>query len=1727
MDGYEIEYLGRLDNQVQLRGFRIELGEIEARLNAHMNISDAVVRLHRKNDNSFIVAYYVTEQAIETVELREFLDKDLPDYMIPSYFVHLTELPLTFNGKLDNKALPDPEINSFDKYIAPSSDEEVLLCSIWNDVLGIDNISVSDNFFALGGDSIKSIQISARLRDKGFDLPVKEIFVTQTIRELAKRLKQLESSSEQSLVSGEAPLSPIQKWLFDLPIGKPEHFNQSVLLSFNKQLSSDKIKNVFHALIHHHDALRIRLSKDYNGYSLLNSVESNLWVEEFDLKSVDFHKSRIDTINSIQSSFDLTEGPLLKVAVFHHESGSDLLIVAHHLIIDGVSWRILFEDFSIAFEQDLRGEPINLPTKTDSFLKWSHLLTDYKTTDRFEAAKDYWDQFISDDMTSIIRDDQHAVSYRSDSEVASFTLSEKQTSQLLKEVNNAFNTGINDILLSALACSLSTVFNIPSAVIDIESHGRDLMPDDINVSRTIGWFTSICPVRLNGSCEDITTLIKNVKETIRKVPNRGLDYLLTEYASSDEFRAPICFNYLGQFDTDIASDNFEVVNDFHGYQKAQDDVPEYEWEVSGLINQGKLTITLTYGSKNYNRSTVCKFMSAYEKALSEIIAYCAPIQITTLTPSDMVYNELNIEQLEAMQQRFDVENVYPLAPTQEVMLFQHMLDPHAKHFVQQLSCCFSGNVNVEAVKASLVMLVNRYEIFRSTIFNEGYEAPIQLIAKQKELEFLEIDISEECRIKETKREVITSHKEAEKQRGFEVIGGDLMRFVLLKTGESEFTFLWNYHHILMDGWCMGIIFKEFLNLYESLTEGTDIELPDVKPYGDYLSWLQEKNQSEGLRHWQNQLSDYENLASLPQISQKDDLPGADEQESIYFAIPENTGKALNSTSKKYGVSLNTIFQTAWGVLLAKFNNTNDVVFGSVVSGRPSDIEGIENMVGLFINTIPVRVRYGIGEETLESLLTKLQSESLDNSNYHHLPLAEIQGEHELGNMLFNHIMIFENYPIDEKVTGGQRNSEIGLQVSDVESIDKTNYDLALIIFPGKEIKIKVDYAPSRYNKHMVEKAIQGWLELIDRITTEPEVTIDTISIVSSNEREVIINTFNNTLQADPAEGLSYSLLFGKQSIKTPNSIAVQHNSDHLTYRELYEKSARFADSLQESGVSKNEKIAIYMPRGIDMLVSILGVIHVGCAYVPIDVNYPEERVLNILENSEATKVIVAGEQRIKKSDIVKQKNNVDLIIDLSVIDLERYEVILPVDVSSDDLVYIIFTSGTTGKPKGVMIHSEGMINHLYAKIFDLKITAEDVIAQTASPCFDISVWQFLAALIVGGKTHIVDNHKVLETKELINELNVGEVSIFESVPSLITTFLDSLSENTKVGLKNLRWMVPTGEALSAALVKKWYHYFPSIPLVNAYGPTEASDDITHYIVPDNLEQSVIPVGKPVRNMHIYILDRYLNMCPIGVRGEICVAGVGVGKGYFNDPEKTNAVFVSNPVSETNSLAGFKTLYKTGDIGYFNEDGEVICLGRLDHQVKIRGNRIELGEIETVLLEQGNLSEAVIVVKEIRNEKHLIAYYLSEKLLDTVVLKEYLQSKLPGYMVPSYFIQLDKLPVTVNGKLDRKALPDPDEDIETSYIAPDNLIEEKLQAIWSEVLNLDLEQISVTASFFNLGGHSLKVTQLLNKINNQFEIELPLKEVYTKETIQNLADYLLTINQSLLEEDDSEVFEISI
>ncbi len=780
---------------------------------------------------------------------------------------------------------------------------------------------------------------------------------------------------------------------------------------------------------------------------------------------------------------------------------------------------------------------------------------------------------------------------------------------------------------------------------------------------------------------------------------------------------------------------------------------------------------------------------------------------------------------------------------------------------------------------------------------------------------------------------------------------------------------------MIDGWSLAIVLKEFLALYEALRAGRQLTLPRRRPYRDHIAWLQRQDMAAAEAYWRQTLAGF--TAPTPLIAGHATGEAAFEEQTC--TIGASTVGALQALVQQQQLTMNTLVQGVWALLLSRYSGEQDVVFGATVAGRSPELAGVEDMVGLFINTLPVRVRVDPGQPLLAWLQQILEHQA-EARQYEYAPLVQIQGWSAVprGTALFESVVVYENYPVDNSLVA-QSGS---LLFRHARAIERGNDPLIATFSLGSTLRIRLIYNCGRIDTATAERLLGHLRTLLEQIAGNPQRSTGELSILGAEERRQIVETWNASERAFPTD-TAFAQLFEAQVERAPNATAVCAGAERLSYAALNRRANRLARVLREHGVGPNVVVALLAERGADLLTAILAVFKAGGAYLPLDPNHPAQRYTQILDQSRCALVLAASALHDNLAPALAE-----LPEDARPAVLAIEPLLDQAQPSADDdrnpepratprdLAYVIFTSGSTGRPKGAMVEQRGMINHLYAKITDLALSEADCVAETASQCFDISVWQFLSALLVGGQVRIYPDEVAFDPWQLLAHTEQDRVTILETVPSLLRAMLEHVVETReRPELAALRWLLVTGEALPPDLCRQWLRSYPAIPLLNAYGPTECSDDVTHYPLAQapGAEELHVPIGRPVANMRLYVLDARMEPVPPGVAGELYVGGIGVGRGYLYEPARTAAAFVPCPWSvvsgqlqgttDNGQLTTDNRLYKTGDLVRQRPDGALIFLGRIDDQVKLRGFRIELGEIETVLRQHPAVQEAAVVDRE--------------------------------------------------------------------------------------------------------------------------------------------------------------------
>ncbi|WP_133054701.1 non-ribosomal peptide synthetase, partial [Niastella populi] len=1677
----------------------------------HEAISQAVViAKENESEKKALVAYITSRSEQNTSDLRNYLKQTLPEYMLPAYFVQLEAMPLTANGKIDKKLLPSPEglgLTSGVEYVAPRTEQEKILVSVWSAVLKREGIGIRDSFYNLGGDSIKSIQVVARLKHQGYRLKVEHLLRTPVLEELARLMELTTQLTDQREVSGEVVLTPIQEWFFkSAEIKVHDHFNQSVLLYSKEELDSNILHKSLEELTRHHDALRMVYKQKEGTWQQFNQDTSSkhYTIDFYDVREADNVPGEMARLGEeLQSGIQLSEGPLLRVAHFRLKDGDRLGLIIHHLVVDGVSWRILLEDLLNLYSGYKKGEKPGLPLKTDSFQRWALLQKEYAAGRKLEKERAYWQQVCDQQVAGLAQDKvvEAGQSALIDS-AESFSL-DKQTTELLQtRVHGVYNTEINDVLLTGLGLALKDVLSADKSVLKMEGHGREEIIDGVDISRTVGWFTTMYPFVLDvsGAADHAASLV-SVKESLRRIPNKGIGYGILTHLSQERLEGKltpeIIFNYLGDFGANVSNDKrslFEYASEGIGSAVSKENRTDAVLDISGMLVKGELGMSVRYSSLRYDAATIKKLAGSYKKHLQSLIEELAKSKQAYLTPSDVSFKGLSQEELSRLNSDNTLEDVYELSPLQEGIYYHWLAEDSSSLYFEQTSYRVRAKVlDIEKLKGAYDQLTARHAVLRTSFSTEYADRSLQIVRKEVPVNFTYEKLDSQA----GQQALVEMIKQQDRDRGFDLSSGSQMRLHVIDLSAGEYEFIWSHHHILMDGWCGSVLINDFNELLSAATKGITVDLPPVTPYSNYINWLKTIDRERSLSYWKDYLTGYSSPAEIPFKARAAGSTYVDSSE--HLQIGGDLFKKVDALCTRLSITQNTFVQGVWGYLLSRYNNTHDVVFGAVVSGRPADLPGVEEMIGLFINTIPVRVQYD-PDATPVGLLKSLQEQSIQSTSHHYLNLSEVQSRSEPGMELIDHIMVFENYAVKELENEGVLNSkgEEGLSIESMEVFERTNYDFNILV-SSSDVSLKVDirYNANRYDITSIKQLVTHFDKLINEFTQNADHALNTIDYLSSEEEHELLFTFNDTAVAYPKDKTIIDL-FEEQVTKTPAHVAIVFEDRELTYRELDERSSQLAHYLRANyDIQPDDLVGIKQERSEWMIVSILGVLKSGGAYIPIDPQYPQERI-DYIEKDTNCKVCLDEEElsKFKESQERYSKEAVNST------------------AQPGNLIYVIYTSGSTGKPKGVMLEHSGLVNRLRWMKRDLEITEADVFLQKTPATFDVSVWELLLPLVCGSKLVFAkpDGHK--DPVYLDEVLAAQKISIIHFVPSMLSAALDTIKWDR---LEGLRHVICSGEALPKRTEASFKEKAPFARLHNYYGPTEASIDVTAIDLSRHpTVGNEVSIGKPVDNTSIYIVNERNGLQPVGVLGEILIGGDQVARGYLNKEELTREKFIENPFK-----AGGR-LYKTGDLGRWLPDGNIEFIGRKDDQVKIRGYRIELGEIEHVLQQSGMVSQVVAIG---RNDKHgnmqLIAYVVPKNSFNRPDIISYMKGYLPEYMVPALWVELQELPLMSNGKIDRKRLPDPDvssEQFTEQYVAPRNEIEEKLAEIWVELLGI--KQAGVYDNFYLLGGESLLAIRMVSAIRKKLNMEISVKEIFQLTNIALIANFLQNeIDRSSLEGSD--------
>jgi len=1645
----QLEFLGRVDQQVKLRGFRIEPGEIEAALMEHEGVRACAVAVRERQ----LIAYVVPASAVDEPALRAAVASRLPEYMTPSAFVVLDALPLTPNGKLDRRALPAPSRAASSQRRVPATEREALIARLFGDVLGREDVQPDDSFFALGGDSISSIRFVSRARAAGLDLSPAHVFRHKTPAALARvaaSVPDVLKATEDT--AGRVPATPIMRWL--MARGGPiDAFSQSMRVALPNDARLAPLAEALQAVIARHALLRARFidgeldtaAPAADAQTPLQRIDARDWTDA----DIDRHIAREQQAS--ERWLAPQQGRVLRAVWFDRGAAAGvLLLTIHHFVVDGVSWRILLDDLAQAYALAAQGEPPALPPVPTSFRRWARHLHDDAHGARRVAELDRWRWILAAPDTPLggrplDRTDTLATARR-----VSSVLDAATTSRLLGSVPALFRGGVNDVLLAGYALAVSGWRGDTRPVLlDLEGHGREPGESGLDLSQTVGWFTSLHPVRIDlDGVEPGAALVKRVKEALRALPDHGIGYGMLRYLNARTAaelagaHAQLSFNYLGRFGR--SGDAWTSIGGLSLEGGDDADAPlshaiALDAQVVDSDEGARLHAHWTFAGGLFDETSIRELARRWFDALRAI----ARIETGGLTPSDIgvALTQAEIDAIEAAAP--GAQDILPLLPLQEGLLFHSLYDASGPDpYIAQISLALEGRVDAARLRAAADALLARHEALRVSIRTVGGR-PVQVIADAVSAPWRETDVSGAADVAGALSAVLAS----ERERRFDLTRAPLLRFALVRTGPRRHRLVMSNHHLLLDGWSMPILVSELMSLYagEPLKGGL--------PLRDQHAWLTRQDKAAARAAWREALR---GLDGPTRLSRPETGSHAPDVRTARIELPESLTGRLAALAQRLDATSSTILQGCWAVLLARLTGRADIVFGVTVSGRPADLPEVERRVGLFINTLPLRVTLDPGERW-PALFRRMQAAHADRLPHQHLGLTDILEASGHGE-LFDSLLIVENYPMDA-IRAPDSADE--LAIAGIDGYDGTHYPVTLVAIPGRRMTLRLDCRTSQFDADATHTLLERFVRVLEHVTTAPDAAIIARDLLAPAEAERL-DAWNRTARAIPETDVATQ--FARQVRRAPHAIAVMQGDEHWTYADIERRSDRFAQALIARGIGPDDRVALTLPRTPDIVVAVLGVLKSGAAFLPIDPTYPQARIAAMLADAKPALVVesLGGHEVDGHAGAPASR--------------------------AEHLAYVIYTSGSTGTPKGVAVPRGGLANLLAAMQDRMSLKAGDRLLAVTTLGFDIACLELLGPLLAGATIVLASSDDVRDPRRLARLAGSSRANVMQATPTLWDALLREMED---VQHADFTLALTGGEALSAPLAERLHAHARRV--IDVYGPTETTIWSTSA---ELAAQSPGPViGRPLWNTRVYVLDRWLGRCPPGTAGDLYIAGRGLARGYLGRADLTGERFVADPYG-----APGERMYRTGDLARWSADGELEFLGRSDHQVKIRGFRVEIGETEAALRAQPSVRDCAVALID----GQLAAYLVAGADYDEARVRAALVGSLPDYMVPAIFTTLDRLPVTLNGKLDRAALPAPAR-APQRFHPPRNAREAELAQLFADTLERDA--VSIDDNFFALGGHSLRAARLVNRIRDRMGVDVGIRMLFEAPTVAQLGEQM--------------------
>lgn len=1683
-----LDFLGRADNQIKIRGMRLELEDVEIGLAEHPGVRHTCV-VAKKNSagGTYLVGYVIPAAGAEDLradQVKAWAAEHMVEYMVPAHIVVMTEFPLTPNGKLDRRALPEPEIVT-GSFLHPSTDNERAVCTAVASVLRLEEVGVDQDFFQLGGDSILAISLLSTLREAGLYVTAGQIFANSVLGALAAVAgrEDVARVDHGDVATGSVTGSPIIQWL-GRTTDAIDGFVQAVVLNTPADLTAETLDSLLTSVVARHDMLRARL------------VRGERWsfdIPESDGSTAGWQESEapLDACVALATDGLDPDGGVMLRAVWRRAE-RQLVVVVHHVVVDGVSWRVLMEDLATAWRQISAGRTIELPAVGTSFRRWTQLLE----TTEFDADRAYYERPLPGPDAPLGRRAPSEADTVEHERERTFTVGSEDTAALLGEVPAKFHAGVNDVLLTALAVTLARWRrgrgqDQTFAHIELEGHGREgrhvagaagVEPD---LSRTVGWFTTLFPVTVDpGTTGDFTTpeylaaALKAVKEDLARVPSNGVSYGALRHLADAALTASapqVLFNYLGRFDAG-ASGDWQLCGTTGQLGEKRDPrmrLPralEFNAIAEPAANgEYELVTTVSWPDGMFTDADIETIGGYFQTALTGLAA----LEHGGHTPSDFPLVALTQADVDALDGPA-LRAVLPLTPLQEGLYFHSVFDDDsAGSYVEQQLLTLEGDLDADRLAAAATRLLVLYPNLaaRFTALADG--RVVSVLESGAEAPFTTLERSG------ITDEELHEYAERDRRAGFDLATGPLMRFTLVRDPESgRDVLVQTVHHIIADGWSVPPMLRALLAEYHA--PGSTYPLSG---FPDYVGRLAARDADESDRVWGAA------LAELPGPS----LVAREHTPSDRFADTSvEPADDIDTAARSAGVPLSVAVHSAWAVTLGGILHSDDVVFGSTVSGRDADVPGIGDMVGLFINTIPLRARW-TGATTARELLAAVREHQGAVLPHQHVSLARIGRQAGVGS-LFDTLVVFD---VATDVAALRRPGDT-LAVTGLVNEGAPHYPLTLVVersLDGRP-RFNLIYDGELLRESSARDILSRFAHTLTGLLTQPDAPVGDLVPEGSRSPARITPTtlgelFDAAADRDPAA-------------TAVTQCALDGTTRSLTYGELARAKNELAAALRAAGVRPGRRVAVAVPRTIEQVVALVAIVSAGGAYVPLDTAYPDGRLEYVLADAAPQVVLVDAGQRERFTELLDRAGVTARVL------VQGDE--LPQDAVRDvkdtvgwhDPAYVIYTSGSTGKPKGVVVPHSSVVALLANTQPDMDFGPDDVWVQFHSYSFDFAVWELWGALVHGGELLVPDYGLTRSPVDFHRLVRERGVSVLNQTPSAFYQFVEA-DRHAGEPLTALRRVIFGGEALDLGRLRGWVerHGAASPELVNMYGITETTVHVTHRVLTAEdfaFGEDVSPIGGPIPGLATYLLDERLRPVQPGVVGAIYVAGDQVSLGYLGRAALTAGRFVANPFASDGSR-----MYHTGDLAIRTLDGELEFTGRADDQVQLKGFRIELGEVESALRDLDGVVDVAVTVAD--GGDHLVAHVVGRVPGDLSAL---LAEKLPVHMVPGRVLPVESLPLTVNGKLDRKALIEraaQDAQDDTPVAATGSVTGSaaaSLVGIFADTLSHP--DADADTDFFGAGGDSIIAITVVNRAR---ALGLPIapRDVFLLKTPRALAELL--------------------